>query len=67
MSPIHHAAAGGNRETVQYLVDLGANISEKDRVGTSESKHHCNGSIPVLDLYLFIYLLQTTHFTFSHY
>ena len=67
MSPIHHAAQSGNKETVQYLVDLGANITEKDRVGTSESKHHCNSSIPVLDLYLFIILLQTTNFTFSHY
>ena len=46
MLPIHHAARGGNKETLQYLVDLGANINEKDKVGTSESKHNCTNSIP---------------------
>ena len=31
MLPIHHAAAGGNKEILQYLVDLLANIIEKDK------------------------------------
>ena len=44
---------GGNKETLQYLVDLGANINEKDKVGTNESKHHWTSRMP-LDVLLFI-------------
>ena len=45
MLPIHHAARGGNKETLQYLVDLGANINEKDWVGTNESKYHWTSNV----------------------
>ena len=53
MLPIHHAAGDGNKETLQYLVDSGANINEKDLVGTNESKHHWTSRMP-LDVLLFI-------------
>ena len=53
MLPIHHVARRGNKETLQYLVDSGANINEKDPVGTNESKHHWTSRMP-LDVLLFI-------------
>ena len=65
MLPIHLVAFSGNKQTLQYLVDSGANINKKDKVGTNESKHHWTSRMP-LDVLLFINLHLTINLTFSH-
>ena len=61
MLPIHHVARRGSNETLQYLVDSGANINKKDPVGTNESKHHWTSRMP-LDVFFF-FLFHSRRYT----